>query len=132
MPNVMAKRHVVAKRRITERSLHATIVDWLRLVLPRGVILQHAPGEGRRGWVGARDLIILGYKAGWPDIELLWSSKVAFAEIKAIDGRLTPVQIACHAELRQAGFIVEVVRSLEAMRQFLIDRGIPFNQAVHL
>lgn len=122
----------MAKRRVNERSLHSAIVDWLRLALMPPAIFNHAPGEGKRGWVGQRDLMSMGYKPGWPDLEFIHLGHVFFAEIKALDGKLTPVQIACHDDLRAAGCPVSVVRSLEEMQNFLVSYRLPVRAGMHL
>ena len=48
--------------------------------------------------------------AGWPDrLILLPGGKVAFAELKAPQGRLSPIQVQRHVQLRDLGFSVFVI-----------------------
>lgn len=48
--------------------------------------------------------------AGWPDrLILLPGGRIAFAELKAPEGRLSPLQIQRHIQLRDLGFTVFVI-----------------------
>ena len=47
---------------------------------------------------------------GWPDrIVLMPGGKLAFVELKAPQGRLRPIQVQRHAQLRDLGFLVYVI-----------------------
>ena len=47
---------------------------------------------------------------GWPDrIVLMPGGKIAFVELKAPQGRLRPIQVQRHAQLRDLGFLVYVI-----------------------
>ena len=47
---------------------------------------------------------------GWPDrLVLMPGGKMAFVELKAPQGRLRPIQIQRHAQLRDLGFPVFVI-----------------------
>ena len=47
---------------------------------------------------------------GWPDrIVLMPGGKMAFVELKAPQGRLRPIQMQRHAQLRDLGFQVYVI-----------------------
>lgn len=48
-------------------------------------------------------------KPGWPDLQLLKDGRIRFVEVKAKNGRVSPVQQHRHEELRACGFEVEVV-----------------------
>jgi hypothetical protein len=59
-----------------------------------------------------------GCKAGLPDLLLLRRGQLYALELKADGGRVSPVQKACHAELRDAGAEVAVARGIdEALAQ---------------
>jgi hypothetical protein len=47
---------------------------------------------------------------GWPDrLVLMPGGKIAFVELKAPQGKLRPIQVQRHAQLRDLGFLVYVV-----------------------
>lgn len=56
-----------------------------------------------------------GYgSSGWPDLLILEpEAKAFFIEVKTLTGKLTPLQQKRHQQLRNLGFRVLVVRSLE-------------------
>ena len=97
---------------LSERDLHAGVVEYLKLVLVSDAVMHHSPNEGRRGWKAQRDIKTHGTKAGWPDLEILHRGNTYFVELKSAKGRLTTRQKQCHEQLRQAGFCVETCRSL--------------------
>lgn len=61
--------------------------------------------------------------AGVPDRLLVMpGGRVAFVELKAADGRLSPCQKIRIAELKRLGADVEVLRGLEDVDRFLRER----------
>ena len=47
---------------------------------------------------------------GWPDrLVLMPGGKIAFVELKAPQGKLRPIQVRRHAQLRDLGFLVYVI-----------------------
>ncbi len=47
---------------------------------------------------------------GWPDrLVLMPGGKFAFVELKAPQGKLRPIQVQRHAQLRDLGFLVYVI-----------------------
>ena len=47
---------------------------------------------------------------GWPDrLVLMPGGKIAFVELKAPQGKLRPIQVQRHAQLRDLGFLVYVI-----------------------
>ncbi len=58
--------------------------------------------------------------AGWPDrLILLPGGKVAFAELKAPQGRLSSIQVQRHIQLRDLGFTVFVINDPAQVPQAL-------------
>ena len=58
-------------------------------------------------------------KKGTPDLYFIFNGRIHFCETKTAEGRLSPDQIDRHKELRRAGAVVWVARSLESFaRQF--------------
>ena len=57
---------------------------------------------------------------GWPDrIVLMPGGKIAFVELKAPQGRLRPIQVQRHAQLRDLGFLVFTVNDPEQIPEVL-------------
>ena len=57
---------------------------------------------------------------GWPDrIVLMPGGKLAFVELKAPQGRLRPLQVQRHAQLRDLGFLVFTVNDPEQIPEIL-------------
>lgn len=105
---------------MTEAQLHTQIVNWLRLALPDGAVLHHSPaGIGKLGWKGKNMMKTHGVMPGWPDLEILYRSKMIFLEIKTKTGRVSAAQKICHRRLTLAGGTVHVVKSLGDAQEFL-------------
>ena len=57
---------------------------------------------------------------GWPDrLVLMPGGKIAFVELKAPQGRLRPIQVQRHAQLRDLGFSVFVVNDPDQIPEVL-------------
>jgi hypothetical protein len=73
----------------------------------------HPPNGGWRSRVEAAILKGIGVKAGVPDIVAVKNGQCYALELKAPDGRLTPVQRDAHAALAAAGATVVVAYGLD-------------------
>jgi hypothetical protein len=75
-----------------------------------------------------------GCKTGIPDIIVQYSNGYAvgvlWLEVKTKAGIVKDEQLRCHAELRAAGAIVEVVRSVKEVEDVLARYGIPHRAKV--
>lgn len=105
-----------------EQQLQKAIVNALRLALPSRWIVSHYPAGGYRSRVEGAVLKGMGVLPGFPDIMIfgevvdgagLATATAWFLEVKAGNGPVTPVQRALHEKLRELGFDVAVVRSLD-------------------
>ena len=67
----------------------------------------------------------LGTKKGLPDILVISGGHATWLELKAPKGRVQEAQEMCHAELREAGCGVYIVRSLDDLEAALRDAGVP-------
>lgn len=95
--------------RVTERAIQIAIKNRLFLY---GIVAVHVPNAGKRTVMGGRIAKAEGMHPGFPDLILLGrDGRVGFLEVKAMDGRLSPAQVDCHAMLRRLGQLLEVVRS---------------------
>ena len=94
-----------------EDDLHMAVAQLLRLVLPADAIWSTIPAGGGGKIRGAK-LKKMGYRAGWPDIEIVASGRPHVIELKTLTGTVSPVQRACHKALVRAGALVAVCRSI--------------------
>lgn len=97
-----------------ETAIHATIVVALRRLLPIASVLHHSPNEGKRGLRAQQDLVRMGVRAGWPDLEIGYKGRMLFLEVKSADGSLSAAQRIAHKAIADAGFTVLVVRDAES------------------
>lgn len=94
----------------TEEDIQITIVAWLRL---RGwLVFEFAKGGTHRRLGGSLPV-------GFPDLVAIQNGSHVYFEVKAPKGRLSPAQEALHAEMREAGCDIFVVRSLEEVWDIL-------------
>lgn len=97
-----------------EEDLQRAVVGHLKVRCRPGVAWTHIPsGEARPHLAGAR-LVGLGAKPGWPDLQFIKEGRGLFLELKREGGRLSPAQVAAHAELTAAGANVAVAHGLDA------------------
>lgn len=84
-------------------------------VTDAALVVENGKVKGRAVWT-----------PGFPDIVscLPPEGKFFAFELKIRDGKLRPEQIALHAEIRAAGGVVVVPRSLNEVAQGLLDAGV--------
>jgi hypothetical protein len=103
-----------------EERIHRSVVHYLRTVLPPSWLIHHSPNGGWRSKTEAGVFKALGVIPGWPDISIFGEEakgcQAWFLEVKSSDGRLTDVQRDCHNRLRELGFPVAVVHSIDEAR----------------
>lgn len=112
-----------------EERIHRSIIHYLRTVLPNSWLCMHAANGGYRSKSEAGIFKALGVIAGWPDISIFGEEakgcQAFFFEVKALKGRLSENQQSCIDKLRDLGFPVAVVHSIEEIEQSLKSWGIP-------
>jgi len=101
-----------------EDRIHIAILDYLEVVLPRGLVW-HTPNQGKRSFTTAGKLKLLGMRAGVPDITIVYEGRIYFLEVKAPKGRLSPEQGRFGVDAIAAGAGWAVVRSIDDVRQHL-------------
>lgn len=80
-------------RKNEEEQLQRAIVEHLRLRAPRDVLWWHTPNGGARSKSDGGKFKALGVRPGVPDLQFLFpDGHVAFLELKAGDGKLSPEQ----------------------------------------
>lgn len=107
-----------------EDDLHASLVEYLSRVLPKGALVHHSPNEGKRGWLAQNNIAKHGVLKGFPDLIILYAAHAYFIEIKTKKGRISTDQIRVLAQLNDQCFHCAIVRDLEGMRTTLIDFGL--------
>lgn len=89
----------------TERDLHREIAALLTM---HGVTFGHA-----------RFGVRCHYTPGWPDFTYAIRGQAWGVEVKTATGKLDPEQVRVHARLREEGWRIAVVRSVEEARALL-------------
>lgn len=64
----------------------------------------------KQGWLVVK--IIQTTMNGWPDLQCHRNGVTLFIECKSENGRLSPLQLYRHAQLREQGFEVLVINTL--------------------
>jgi hypothetical protein len=118
-----------------ERKVQIAIIKWLHLVMPHAMI-QHCVNEhgkrGKAGMIAAQMSVSAGMTPGFPDLIIMPYAKVGvfFLEVKAPKGRVSTTQEHVHGMMRNLGYPVCVVRSIDDVRDFLQSENIGFNEVM--
>jgi len=109
------------RARSPEWSIQSSIVGLLKVIgLPHSVTDASLVFDDK-GKVFGRGVLT----DGWPDISaVIGKGRFLGIETKSASGALRPAQIKCHAELRNAGALVIVPRSVEEFARVLVAEGI--------
>lgn len=117
----------MTRRGTPEADLQRTVVQALRVALPRSAIIHHSANEvtepGPRGARRQAILTGMGVHAGFADLMVLCDGRVLFLELKAPEGRLRPSQEAFRDAVVAQGFGWALVRSLDDALGALADHG---------
>ena len=107
----------MTRRHTPEADLQRTVVQALRVALPRAAIIQHCANEvtepGPRGAKRQAILVGMGVHAGFADLMVMCDGRVLFLELKAPKGRLRRDQEAFRDAVLAQGFGWALVRSLD-------------------
>jgi hypothetical protein len=108
-----------------ETRLHSAAVRYLRTVCP-DCLTWHVANGGKRSPETARLMKSLGVLPGVFDLVLLAPGpRTFFLEAKAEQGKLSEDQQWFKGELIKMGFSYVVFRSLDDIRDFIVQNGIP-------
>lgn len=120
-------------RGLSEDSIHAQIVAWLRLVLPSDAIIHHSRNEGNRGgFRGARDGArgrAMGVMPGFPDLLIYVGGRGYCIEVKRPGEYQSPIQKLVEKQLTAQGIPYAVCRSVDDARSVLASWGVPTREA---
>ena len=97
-----------------EEDLQKAVVQLLGIALPASAMFWTTPNQRgtRKRWENQL-LKAMGVLAGFPDLAILWRSRLYLIELKAPGGALSPAQKALHVRLGLAGAKVWVCFSIE-------------------
>ncbi len=97
-----------------ESDLQVQVCNLLDLILPDNSIYHHSANEGAGNKVQFyRKLKRMGFKSGWPDLEIVTPQKPAiFLELKRPGNYATKNQKELHLRLKSAGAVVFICKSL--------------------
>jgi hypothetical protein len=107
-----------------ERAIQCAVVEHLAWRAPPDVWWSHFPAGGRRNVVDGAILKRMGTKPGTPDLLIVARGKLFGLELKAGRGKLSPAQIAAHAEMRRAGAVCGVAGDADQALSLLTEWGI--------
>ena len=96
-----------------EQQIQRAVFEHLTVRGAPAMFAFHPANGGWRSRVEAAILKAMGVKAGVPDIIAIKGGRCYALELKAPDGRLTPVQRDAHAALAAAGATVAVAYGLD-------------------
>jgi hypothetical protein len=120
-----ARSSPLQRRAQPERALQFALIEHLDLRAPAGTWVSHFPSGGKRNAVTGSLLKRLGTRAGVPDLLILCRGKLFGLELKnGTRGRLSPAQIATHADMRAAGAVVGTAGSIDEALDLLGEWGI--------
>jgi hypothetical protein len=118
-------------RRAPEQALQRAVMELLKISLGGVVWYTHFPAGGG-GAMRGKILKGMGLKPGVPDIEIIDGGRAYWLELKAKRGRLTAAQHECHTEIRRAGALVAVIKSIDEVLPVLRHWGVALKPGVHL
>ena len=96
-----------------EDDLHAAVYQALRVLLPKGAVLNTWELRNASSAAEGARRKRLGALPGWPDLGVFWNGRVALLELKRErGGALSPAQKVLHPQLAAAGFPVAVCRTV--------------------
>ena len=114
----------MTRRQHPEEDLARTVAAYLDLALPEDACWTTIPAGGG-GRVRGAKLKAVGYKPGWPDLQIVYRGQLICIELKAKYRSLSPEQEAMHERLRLAGAGVGTAKSVESVEQCLRTFGVP-------
>ena len=101
-----------------EQALQQAVARYLDVALPDDAWWTAIPAGGGGRLRGAI-LKGMGYKAGTPDILIVWQGRAYWIELKAPKGAVSKAQVATFERLRYAGATVDVCRSVHEVADMI-------------
>ena len=113
----------MTRRKRPEAAFHKAVAQYLNQALMPDTAWTTIPAGGG-GKIRGAGLKVMGYRKGWPDIEIVHLGRVYYLELKTPKTGLSKEQKACHAALLSAGALVAVCRSIEEVESTLRGWGL--------
>ena len=115
------------RRSTPEADAQRTIVQALRVALPRDAIIHHCANEvtepGSRSQIRQSILVGMGVHTGFADLIVISGGRVLFLEVKSQTGRLRKSQEVFRDTVCAQGFGWALVRSVDDALGSLADNG---------
>ena len=102
-----------------EAAIQRAVVGHLAWRGAHNMWFAHYPAGGLRNRIVAAQLKGAGVKAGVPDLLLVANGRLYGLELKAERGRLSPAQVATHAQMRAAGATIGVATGIDEALELL-------------
>jgi len=118
-----------SKRTEPEHVLHVSVRRYLDMALPLDAWWTTIPTAGSSLVQGAK-VKARGYRAGTPDLMILWRSACYWFELKSAKGTVDPLQREQHAAIMRAGGKVGIARDLNDVQFWLEQWSIPLRAVV--
>ena len=124
-----------SRRKTPEQDFQMQVKKFLELALPMpGSWFGASAATGTSKTTGGI-LQGMGYKAGTPDMLVIWNSTfsppiIIWLELKSPGGRLSKAQITCRDDLIRAGCEWALCRTLDDVEQALRRFGVPLRATV--
>lgn len=104
---------------MSENDIQRSIVDYLRAVVPRALVMA-IPNASKRSVGGRASNAVPGLLAGAPDLLMVVGPCCYFIEVKTDKGKLSDAQSAVLQRMTMLGVRWAVVRSIDEMRVALL------------
>ncbi len=118
------------RRKQPEQALQRAVAEFLTLALPVPDAWFTTIPAGGGGKVRGAILQGMGYRAGTPDMLVIYKGTVIWMELKASNRKLTEVQDDCCGDLIAAGCKWALCRTLEDVERALRRFGVPLRATV--
>jgi hypothetical protein len=112
-----------------EDDIQRTVLALFALRAAPGTFVFHVSNGRARRPIESAILKSLGLRAGIPDLLVIRESHVFALQLKPLDGRLSPAQLAAHDALRGAGAEVAVAGGIDQLIAVLERWGLLRGQA---
>ena len=107
---------------MTEAQLQAACVSWARTLGAPELVVASCPNEDGGNPSLRRRSAAIGMMPGFPDMMLFCGGRVQLIEFKTESGQLSQSQLTAHLRLRNAGFNVAVIRTVQDFAELLVFR----------
>jgi hypothetical protein len=108
----------------SEQSIQRTVFEHLAWRAAPATFAFHVPNGGWRSPTEGAIFKALGVRPGVPDLIAIKDGRTYALELKAKNGRLTPVQLLAIRQMGEAGAVIGVAYSLDAALDWLAGHGL--------